>query len=157
MRRHCHCRPTAGARRLAPRSRFAAAHAAQWRPSVWLPRRPVGAHPKSLLPAAPGAAATAARDAQPPAQRGHAVAFVTLLTRRAVTRLWHVVPASAAAPLACRPPQNPAWCGRDGYLPGVQALFRSMQLVGSRHPLVVLYTNGVRWAVHHATLGEVAL
>ncbi|KAL4457680.1 hypothetical protein ABPG75_012545 [Micractinium tetrahymenae] len=30
---------------------------------------------------------------------------------------------------------------RDGYLPGVQALARSLQAVGSRHPLLVIYTG----------------
>lgn len=38
-----------------------------------------------------------------------------------------------------------SWCARrDAYLPGVQALYRSMQVVGCRHPLIVMHTKGVR-------------
>lgn len=33
---------------------------------------------------------------------------------------------------------------RDAYLPGVQALHRSMQVVGCRYPLIVMHTKGVR-------------
>lgn len=32
---------------------------------------------------------------------------------------------------------------KDAYLPGVQALHRSLRLVGARHPIIVLYTAGV--------------
>lgn len=35
------------------------------------------------------------------------------------------------------------FCRRDGYLPGVQALLRSVRLVGGRYPFIVLYTAGV--------------
>lgn len=33
---------------------------------------------------------------------------------------------------------------RDAYLPGVQALYRSLRLVACRHPLIVMHTHGVR-------------
>jgi hypothetical protein len=33
---------------------------------------------------------------------------------------------------------------RDAYLPGVQALYRSLRLVESLHPLIVMHTRGVR-------------
>ncbi|PSC72665.1 glycosyl transferase isoform B [Micractinium conductrix] len=32
---------------------------------------------------------------------------------------------------------------KDGYLPGVQALARSLRLVGGRYPMIVMYTKGV--------------
>ena len=38
----------------------------------------------------------------------------------------------------------PPACCRDAYLPGAQALHRSLRLVGSRYPLLVMYTDSVR-------------
>lgn len=49
----------------------------------------------------------------------------------------------AACPRIPMPVCPPACC-RDAYLPGVQALHRSLRLVGSRYPLLVMYTHSVR-------------
>lgn len=63
---------------------------------------------------------------------------------------------AASAPVAAAPapaPQSPTLLlvpaplppplRRDAYLPGVQAQYRSLRLVGCSRPLIVLYTAGV--------------
>ncbi|KAL4457668.1 hypothetical protein ABPG75_012533 [Micractinium tetrahymenae] len=43
---------------------------------------------------------------------------------------------------------------KDAYLPGVQALYRSMQVVGCRYPLIVMFTKGVSQAALDAVSRE---
>ncbi|KAL4442944.1 hypothetical protein ABPG77_008435 [Micractinium sp. CCAP 211/92] len=43
---------------------------------------------------------------------------------------------------------------KDAYLPGVQALHRSMQVVGCRYPLIVMHTKGVSQAALDAVSRE---
>lgn len=71
-----------------------------------------------------------------------------------------VVPApSTAAALAAAQPAGQRFAyvtllTKDAYLPGVQALYRSMQVVGCRHPLIVMHTKGVSQAALDAVSSE---
>lgn len=43
----------------------------------------------------------------------------------------------------------PIYPRRDAYLPGVQALARSLRLVRTRYPLIVMYTRTCRYVWAH--------
>ena len=51
----------------------------------------------------------------------------------------------------CPAPAGPPSLCRDAYLPGVQALARSLRLVQTRYPLIVMYTQTCRWAGRQGT------
>lgn len=54
-------------------------------------------------------------------------------------------PLSSLPPPPPLPPNLSQWLRRDAYLPGVQALARSLRLVRTRYPLIVMYTRTCRW------------
>lgn len=59
--------------------------------------------------------------------------------------------APSSAPPLCPAPAGSALLCRDAYLPGVQALARSLRLVQTRYPLIVMYTRTCRWAGRQGT------